>query len=82
VGKHNVRHHRTATKRLHNPVIGEVELTGDALELPGDGLIVITYTAPASSSAQDQLAFLASWSTGCAPSNNAATAGVQEEQPS
>jgi transcriptional regulator with XRE-family HTH domain len=61
--KHNVRHHRTVTKRLRNPIIGEIELTGDALELPGDGLTVIAYTAPPGSQAQQQLDFLASWST-------------------
>lgn len=61
--KHNVRHHRTAIKRLRNPIIGEIELTGDAMELPGDGLTVIIYTAPADSEAQHQLGFLASWSS-------------------
>jgi len=42
--------------------VGEVQLTGDALELPGEGLTLITYTAPAGSDAQEQLDFLASWS--------------------
>jgi transcriptional regulator with XRE-family HTH domain len=60
--RHNVRLHRTALKRLRNPLVGDIELTGDALELPGDGLILITYTADPDSSAQQQLAFLASWS--------------------
>jgi transcriptional regulator with XRE-family HTH domain len=70
--KHNVRHHRTATKLLRNPVIGEIALTGDAMELPGDGLTVITYTAEPKSAAQQQLAFLASWST--APAGTATAA--------
>lgn len=60
---HNVRHHRTAVKRLHNPAIGEIEITGEALEIPGDGITLITYTAEADSHAQQQLDFLASWST-------------------
>ena len=59
--KHNVRLHRTATKRLHNSVIGNIELTGDALELPGDGLSLIAYTAEAGSAAEEKLALLASW---------------------
>jgi transcriptional regulator with XRE-family HTH domain len=73
--KHNVRHHRSATKRLRNPIVGEIELTGDAMEVPGDGLTLITYTAEPDSPAQQQLAFLASWST--AP---AGTANARREQ--
>ena len=36
--RHNVRFHRTARKTMRNPLVGEIELTGDALELPGEGL--------------------------------------------
>ena len=43
--RQNVRLHRTARKRLHNRVVGEIELTGNALELPGDDLTLIAYTA-------------------------------------
>jgi transcriptional regulator with XRE-family HTH domain len=59
--QHNVRLHRTATKRLHNSVIGDLELTGDALELPGDGLTIIAYTAEPGSAAEEKLRLLASW---------------------
>ena len=62
--RHNVRFHRTARKTMRNPLVGEIELTGDALELPGDGLTLIAYTAEPGSRAQDQLDFLASWSAG------------------
>ena len=62
MARHNVRLHRTAAKRVHNPLAGELELTGDALELPSEGLTLITYTAAADSHAQEQLDFLASWS--------------------
>lgn len=27
-----------ARKTMRNPIVGEIELTGDALELPGEGL--------------------------------------------
>ncbi|WP_329476547.1 helix-turn-helix transcriptional regulator [Kribbella sp. NBC_01484] len=60
--RHNVRIHSTARKRLRNPVVGEIELTGDALELTGDDLIVIAYSAEAGSHAEDQLKLLATWS--------------------
>jgi len=61
--RHNVRLHRTAPKRLHHPMLGDIELTGHALELPGDGLTVITYTVEPGSESEQALAFLASWST-------------------
>ncbi|MHC6231758.1 helix-turn-helix transcriptional regulator [Arthrobacter sp. MMS24-T111] len=35
--RHNVRFHRTARKTLHNRLVGDVELMGDALELPRRG---------------------------------------------
>jgi hypothetical protein len=60
--RHNVRFHRTARKTMHNPLVGDIELTGDALELPGEGLTLIAYTAEAGSAAEEQLGFLASWS--------------------
>lgn len=60
--RHNVRLHRTSPKRIRHALAGEMQLTGDALELPGEGLTLITYTAPAGSDAQEQLDFLASWS--------------------
>ena len=60
--RHNVRFHRSARKTMRNQLVGEIELTGDALELPGEGLTVIAYSAEPGSHAQDQLDFLASWS--------------------
>jgi hypothetical protein len=39
--RHNVRHHRTTPKRIHNTVVGDLTLTGDALELPGEDLMLI-----------------------------------------
>jgi transcriptional regulator with XRE-family HTH domain len=59
--KHNVRLHRTATKRLHNPIVGDLELTGDALQLPGEDLTLIIYTAAADSADQEKLDFLTRW---------------------
>jgi hypothetical protein len=59
--RHNVRFHTTSTKRLHIPLVGEIELTGDALDLAGDGLTLVAYTAEAESRAQEQLDLLLSW---------------------
>lgn len=70
--KHDVRLHRTATKRLHNPVVGDLELTGDALQLPGEDLTLIVYTAAADSPTQEKLDFLTRWA-GQTPSAEDAT---------
>ena len=52
---------------MHHSVAGDLELTGEALELPGDsGLTIITYTVePATPSAQ-ALQFLSSCATDAA----------------
>jgi transcriptional regulator with XRE-family HTH domain len=68
--QHNVRLHRTATKRFHNSVVGDIELTGDALDLPGDGLTLIAYTAQAGTAAAEKLALLASWQRTTAPARS------------
>lgn len=60
-GRQNVKLHRTAHKWLHNRIVGDIELTGDALELIGDGLTLIVYTADVGSQAADQLRLLATW---------------------
>jgi transcriptional regulator with XRE-family HTH domain len=59
--RHSVKVHSAARKVLRHPLVGEIELIGDALELPGDDLTLIVYTAEPDSPATEQLAFLASW---------------------
>ena len=65
--RHDVRLHRTARKRLGNRVVGEIELSGDALDLAGDGLTMIAYSAEPGSQAEDQLKLLATWSATARP---------------
>jgi transcriptional regulator with XRE-family HTH domain len=61
---HIVKFHRTATKTVHHSVVGELELTGEALDLPGDpGLRLIVYTVEPGSPSEQALAFLSSWSS-------------------
>jgi transcriptional regulator with XRE-family HTH domain len=59
---HNVKLHRTGVKRFHHPVVGDLTLDFEALDLPGDvGQTLLVYSAePASPSAQ-ALDLLASW---------------------
>lgn len=59
--KQNVRLHRSARKTLYNRVVGEIRLTGNALELPGSNLVLIAYTAEPGSTAEEQLSLLTSW---------------------
>jgi transcriptional regulator with XRE-family HTH domain len=59
---HNVRYHRTGVKRLHHPIVGDLELVYEAFELPADpGLSLSTYTAEPGSPSEDALKVLASW---------------------
>ena len=59
---HDVRYHRTGTKRFHHPLVGELSLDFEALELAGDeGQRLNVYTAAPDSPAAEALALLASW---------------------
>ncbi len=58
---HNVRFHRTGRKQLRHPVVGELDLTYEAMELPGEPkLTVLVYTAEPVSETQQALDRLAS----------------------
>lgn len=60
--RHDVRHHRTGRKRVHHPIVGDLDLAFEALELPGDpGLRVNVYTADPGTPSEDALKLLASW---------------------
>jgi hypothetical protein len=59
---HNVRQHQTGRKRLHHPVVGDLELTYEVLALPADPeLSLVVYGAEPGSASQDGLKLLASW---------------------
>jgi transcriptional regulator with XRE-family HTH domain len=59
---HNVRLHRRGLKRIHHPVVGELELTYEAMEFPADpGLTMFAYSAEPNSPSEDALKLLASW---------------------
>lgn len=72
--RHDVRYHRTGRKRLHHPVVGDLDLAFEAFELPGEpGLRINVYTADPGTPSDDALKVLASW---------AATQRAAEESPS
>jgi transcriptional regulator with XRE-family HTH domain len=59
---HNVRFHDTGVKRLHHPVVGDLELTYESMELSADsGLAMFAYTAEPGSQSEEALNLLASW---------------------
>ncbi|WP_290473835.1 helix-turn-helix transcriptional regulator [Leifsonia sp. 71-9] len=60
--RHDVHHHRTGRKRVHHPIVGDLDLAFEAFELPGDpGLRVNVYTADPGTPSEDALKVLASW---------------------
>jgi hypothetical protein len=59
---HNVRLHRTGVKHLYHPVVGELVLDFEAMELPADtGLTIVAYSAEPAGQSADKLRLLASW---------------------
>jgi transcriptional regulator with XRE-family HTH domain len=59
---HNVRFHRTGVKRFHHPVVGDLTLTFEALDLAADaGLRISAYTAEPGTASDDALKLLATW---------------------
>ena len=59
---HNVRFHRTGIKRFHHPVVGDLTLTFEALDLAADsGLRISAYTAEPGTPSDDALKLLATW---------------------
>jgi hypothetical protein len=59
---HNVRFHRTGVKRFHHPVIGDLTLTYEALDLAADtGLRISAYSAEPGTPSDDALTLLATW---------------------
>jgi transcriptional regulator with XRE-family HTH domain len=59
---HDVRFHATGVKRLHHPVVGDLDLTYEGADLRGDtDLTMFVYSAEPASPSADALDILASW---------------------
>jgi transcriptional regulator with XRE-family HTH domain len=59
---HNVRFHNTGVKHFNHPVVGELHLTYNRLDLAADpGLTIFTYTAEPGSRSDEALKLLGSW---------------------
>ena len=58
----DVMHHRSGLKRMHHPIVGDLDLNYESLDLPSEpGLVMNVYTAPVGSPTADALKVLASW---------------------
>jgi hypothetical protein len=58
----DVRFHRSGRKRLNHPVVGQLDLDFEAMQLPSEpGLQLNVYTAAANTPTADGLKLLASW---------------------
>jgi transcriptional regulator with XRE-family HTH domain len=59
---HNVRFHDTGIKEFHHPVVGELTLTYNRMELSADpGLAITIYTAEPGTKSAEALSLLGSW---------------------
>ncbi len=59
---HNVRQHRSGVKHFHHPVVGDITLAYESLELVADpGLVLNGYSAEPGTASEDALNLLASW---------------------
>ena len=73
-GAHDVQLHRTGLKHIRHPVVGDLHLSYDVMELPADpGLALVAFSAEAGSPADDALRLLASWAATRAPADTPAT---------
>jgi hypothetical protein len=66
-----VKLHRTGVKRFNHPIVGELTLDYEMLDLPGDtGQKIIVYSAEPGSPSRERLDLLASWATTPANAEN------------
>jgi transcriptional regulator with XRE-family HTH domain len=73
---HNVRLHQTGAKRFHHPVVGDLTLTFEMMELAADpGLNLLTYTAEPGSKSDEALNLLGSWAATVEQEQTAPTTG-------
>jgi transcriptional regulator with XRE-family HTH domain len=70
---HNVRYHQSGTKRLRHPVVGEIELAYEVMDVSADeGLTIAAYSADPGSRSAEALDLLASWSATPEPASTPA----------
>jgi transcriptional regulator with XRE-family HTH domain len=69
---HDVRFHNIGLKHFHHPVVGELTLSFNRLDLPADhGLTIFTYTAEPGSRSEEAFKLLGSWAATADPPETA-----------
>lgn len=59
---HNVRQHRSGSKRIRHPLVGELDVDYEVMDVAADdGLTIVVYTAEPGGRSAEQLALLGSW---------------------
>lgn len=59
---HNVRFHDTGTKDFHHPIVGDISLTYNRMEVSADsGLTITIWTAEPGSKSAEAVTLLGSW---------------------
>jgi len=65
---HDVRLHRTGSKNVHHPVVGDLDLTFEAMDLTSEpGLQLLAFSAAPGSPSHDGLQLLAAWAATAQP---------------
>jgi transcriptional regulator with XRE-family HTH domain len=60
---HNVREHRAGSKSLHHPVVGDIEVSYEGMQLASaPGLLLLAYITPPGTESRDKMQLLANWS--------------------
>lgn len=80
-GAHDVREHRTGTKSIRHPLVGDLDLTYLGLDLASDHqLQLLIYSAEPDSASHDALQLLGNWVTTHQPATHSdhATPGEQD----
>ena len=76
---HDVRFHNTGVKHFHHPIVGELALSYNRLDLAADhGLTIFTYTAEPGSRSEDAFKLLGSWAATVQPAELARGADQAE----
>jgi transcriptional regulator with XRE-family HTH domain len=80
-GAHNVRHHGTGTKQFRHPVVGDLTLAYEGLEMAAEpGLTLTIYAAEPGSASEEGLRLLASWAASQEADAGARTPAPQRPQ--
>ncbi|OUE07611.1 hypothetical protein CMsap09_01585 [Clavibacter michiganensis] len=78
---HDVREHRTGTKNIHHPLVGDLDLSFESMDLASEhGLQMLVFTAEPASPTHDGLQLLASW-THPAPTHTPTRPATQNDRP-